>query len=297
MIDVCPLDRATIADWLAVGVVGDRRADLARLVDRFAVLEGKGVVRFVARQDGVVVGRVTTRLDARPRVQFWEPVFGEGLSELLKADIAAGLIDAGCGRLPVGTLAYAEARLLADGADVVWPGALMRAGFRFVAEAAIWQRMAGAAGCGGMVVVSGDRFSVGALRELYLKCQIGTIDRADGDPIVAQRADFDDFIDPDEPTADRSLWRVALVDQTPVGLLVPQIDHGGQDSWIPYIGVGPDHRRHRVGGGLLDDCLARYATDRGVWKVMIDVINQPSIMLHRSRGFADGGGRFLTYRL
>lgn len=255
--------------------------------------------RLVVHKGHETYARIAAKIDTGRRLDIWPPFFDTKLSSSCKENIAGFILEYLKQRLSENSVKYTQARFLKLHPNAKqWQDALLRDGFYFVAEAAILNyAKSGMYNCTAhpYTISRGNIFTEACLLDLYLACQAGTMDRADRDPNVELRADFYDFLDPAEASADRSTWLVATTNIGPVGLLIPQIDHPARSGWIAYIGVIKPYRGQRVGTALIGHFLTgQTATD--VIKVMVDLHNHNSIQLHKSNGFEDSLERFFTYR-
>ncbi len=92
----------------------------------------------------------------------------------------------------------------------------------------------------------------------------------------------------------RTLYKVEVVRQavlggSTVGLILLK-ELGSGIGYVYYLAVLPDFRRRGIGGALLDDALAYFSSRMASCVyASVEVDNDPSLSLLRSRGFAAVG--------
>lgn len=300
-LEISVIDRRNIDLWFQIGPKPAKaQAARDRVLANISSNTPHNVVRLVAHQGFETYARIATEIDSRGRLQVWPPVFADTLSMCHKKNLPGLILNRTLELFSEIEIKYSETRFLESHPDAsVWRGAVVADRFEFTAAAAILTHRRSATTRKSSIarsITGGGHFTETDLLDLYLACQTDTMDRADNDPLIDLQADMAEFLDPAEPSADRTIWLVATEGDKPIGLLIPQIDRETRSGWIAYVGVTKSHRGKRVGTALIERCLADHDVPGLQFKAMVDLINDPSIKLHRSSGFADTFDRFITYR-
>ncbi|MDX5931198.1 GNAT family N-acetyltransferase [Acidiphilium acidophilum] len=285
LFEISPIRDQNIDLWFQVGPKPiNHRAAIDRVTADISSDSPHKTFRLVVHKGHETYARIAAKVDTGKRLEIWPPFFNPKLSAICKEDISNLILEYFKRILSENTVKYNQARFLKLHPDAKqWQDALLRDGFYFVAEAAILNYVkSGIYNCAAhpYAISRGNIFTEACLLDLYIACQADTMDRADRDPNVELQADFFDFLDPAEASADRSTWLVATTNIGPVGLLIPQIDHPARSGWIAYIGVIKPCRGQRVGTALIGHFLSGHDAVE-VIRVMVDVHNHNSIQLYQ----------------
>lgn len=84
-------------------------------------------------------------------------------------------------------------------------------------------------------------------RLLWEASQVDPFEGEDRDP----QREWEDLVADDGEKSDLTLWRVALIDAEPVGVVLPTVWEGKRsEGTLSYVGVLPPHRGRGVGRAL-----------------------------------------------